>query len=158
MNNKTTPASERFWTKVKISASDQCWEWTGSKYQNGYGQFFKSPMKITAHRFSFELAYGEISSDLVVCHSCDNRGCVNPLHLFVGTQADNIQDMVKKKRRVHTSRVGSNNGRAKISEEEANEIRRLYSKGCFTAKQLGHSFGISETQTLRIINNQSWKK
>lgn len=154
--NKITSASERFWSKVK--KGPDCWEWTGAKYYNGYGQFYKRPNKITAHRYSYELKYGEAPKELKVCHKCDNRSCVNPEHLFLGTQKDNIQDMIKKGRRVHSPRIGEANGMAKITLEQVKQIRKTYKKEKISAKNLGLKYGISESQVLRIINNQSWIK
>ena len=154
MANKKTSSSERFWSKVK--KGPDCWEWIGGKYYNGYGQFFQNPNKITAHRYSYELHFGLIPRDLVVCHRCDNRSCVRPGHLFVGTQKDNIQDMQQKGRKVNADTRGVKNGRAKVNREEVNEIRRLRTLG-LTIEQLANSFNISETQTSRIVKGESWK-
>lgn len=148
-------AKDRFFEKVR--KTDNCWIWTGGKYYNGYGQFFQNPNKIVAHRFSYILHYGEISKDLMVCHKCDNRECVNPHHLFLGTQSDNIKDMVNKGRQVKTSRVGEINGNSKINEKTVKEIRRLYRETDMGARLIGLKFGLSETQTFRVIKGESWK-
>lgn len=155
MANRKISASERFW--VKVNKESDCWEWEGGKYYNGYGQFYKGPCKIVAHRFAYEITYGEIPKELVVCHKCDNRGCVNPKHLFLGTTQDNIDDMHRKGRNNQRPSPGEKNGMAKISKKEVNEIRSRYIKEKISAKKLGSDYGISESQTLRIINNQSWK-
>lgn len=85
-----------FWNKV--NKTDSCWEWTAAK-SNGYGVCAISNTKIEkAHRFSWMIAFGKIPDGLFVCHKCDNRGCVRPEHLFVGTNHDNVKDMISKKR------------------------------------------------------------
>jgi hypothetical protein len=107
---------ERFWSKIdKISNSNGCWEWTGSK-SRGYGQLQLNKKMISAHRYSYEIHNLPIPNGLNVCHHCDNRACVNPAHLFLGTQKDNMRDKVSKGRHAKflkstPKNKGSKNGR-----------------------------------------------
>lgn len=99
MSKRTDPI-ERFWNFIKLPTRlHGCWEWTGGLFQGtGYGQFWHLQKKISAHRFSYEHFVGPIPSNMIVCHSCDKPQCINPRHLFLGTNKDNTQDMMRKGR------------------------------------------------------------
>lgn len=119
----------RFWPKVNKNGrwilDTQCWEWTGSKNERGYGRFFvQDDERMYAHRFSFELANGGIADNLLVCHKCDNPSCVNPAHLFLGTDKENAEDCARKKRHVDKTK--------RLSAETKREIRRLHLSGVGT--------------------------
>jgi hypothetical protein len=89
---------ERFWSKVNIPSLYACWEWTASKQRRGYGRFKLNSKPEKAHRIAWSLVNGKIPEGMCILHKCDNPPCVNPLHLFLGTHADNMKDMRQKNR------------------------------------------------------------
>lgn len=89
---------ERFWSLTDRTSTSGCWLWTGYKYKSGYGRICFKMKRLLCSRFSWYLTYGEIPAGKLVCHTCDNRLCINPNHLFLGTHMDNHLDMVSKGR------------------------------------------------------------
>ena len=143
---------ENFWIKVAITDDDSCWEFTGFQNKTGYGSFKPRRQARTtlAHRFSWKITYGPIPHDLFVLHGCDNKICVRPDHLFLGTQRDNVRDAIQKGRFIF-------NPRAKLSFEKAQEIKVLYQSGN-TARQIASVYNVSEGSIRTILSGRTWKK
>jgi len=152
---------KRFWENTKLPAnSTDCWLWTGSQTVYGYGQISAGGRKnrkiFRAHRLSYEIHNGEIRSGLCVLHKCDNTICVNPAHLFLGTQAENVYDCVKKGRANGGSLKGEKNPNAKLNLCQINDIRKKYKSGAYYQRELGVIYGVSQAQIGLIIGGKSW--
>ena len=145
---------ERFWSKVK--KTDGCWEWTGAKFRDGYGNFWTGDNMISAHRFSYQLVKGSIPDGMFICHHCDNPGCVRVDHLFMGTPSDNIQDALIKGRLVFPDNHGEKSGHSKLMENDVYEIRRLHSLG-IKQNLLAKLWRIGKPQVNRIVNRKHWR-
>jgi len=139
---------ERFWSKV--NKTEGCWFWTASTSKSGYGQLGSGGRPHTmlkAHRVSWELANGPIRDGLWVLHQCDNPICVNPDHLFLGTNLDNIADMNRKKRNLFQR----NNPSLKLSDGQVKEIRDRRSNG-ERLRSIAKDFGVTEGTVSRIAS------
>ena len=141
----------RFWDKVNIKGPDECWLWQAGKMPDGYGCFWMNNKNITTHRTVWELTYGPIPDGLLVCHHCDTPLCVNPKHLFLGTQKDNSTDMVLKGR----SLKGEANPFSKLNKNDIKAIRNLLLKG-ETYKMIAKKFNISTSPVYRIKHGKGW--
>lgn len=145
-----------FKESYRVDPKTGCWNWLRN-FSNGYGVFERK----RAHRISYKMHNGIIPKNLVICHKCDNKRCVNPNHLFVGTQSDNIQDCWNKGRRepagaVTMDRKGSKHPQATITEEIVLEMRRLKGAG-IAMRQIAISFEIPYTTAYCAIVGLSWK-
>ncbi len=144
---------DKFWKFVKIGEPSVCWEFKGKLFSNGYGDFRMNAVSTMAHRVSYFIANGELPDDLVVCHHCDNRRCVNPQHLFIGTQVDNMQDMMQKGR--NKPARGEKGGKSKLTDNDVRSIRQLAISGMFH-REIAAKFGVSTKQITVIVNRIQW--
>lgn len=143
----------RFLEKVVFGASG-CWTWRGHVDAIGYGRF-PHLGENKAHRVSHALFKGPIAAEMLVLHKCDNRQCVNPDHLFLGTQRDNMRDMISKGRGYSPSLTGAKNPMAKLTWEKTAEIRSMVEAGA-TQRAASLRFGVSAMTVSRIIRKESW--
>lgn len=157
------PLKERFWDTVNTAPGQgprgECWEWKGKRFRNGYGQFHaringKKTYQL-AHRKAWEFANNtELTRTIQVCHTCDNRPCVNPDHLFLGTQADNIHDMMQKGRAKPAR--GEGTGKARFVEEDIRTIRKLHKEG-MGYKKIAQQYQCAEGTIHAIIHRRTWR-
>lgn len=142
-----------------------CYEWTGAFFSTGYGRLGRNrrpgaPTATTtelAHRISWELHYGPIPAGLDVCHACDNRRCVRPEHLFLGTARDNRLDAVAKGRAyIPTAPIGQDHGRTKLTDEDVRAIRRAADAG-ISPGYLSLRYGVDKATIHRIRRRETWQ-
>lgn len=155
-----TPLVERFWKAVE--KTETCWLWRGARKTFGYGVIGSGGNDSTslhAHRVSWEIHHGQIPNGLQVLHRCDVPACVNPDHLFLGTQGDNMRDAVAKGRWVapRTAQSGEGHGSARLTAAQVADIRERYAAGNVTQVALGLEFGIKQGHVSGIILRKAWK-
>ena len=141
--------AEKFLCFVDVKGDDECWDWTGYIRPNGYRTFSTHGTPVYAHRFSWEMHNGPIPEGLFVCHHCDNRKCVNPQHLFLGSQMDNIHDAITKGR----TSVGESHGRRKLTVAQVLSIR----KDPRFHKEIAKEYGVSTGTIGSIKSIRTWK-
>jgi len=159
MSRRTSRLSlaERFWPKVDAKGPDECWPWTGSRSRHGYGRIGlggKRGRVEIASRVSWELSHGPIPDGMGVLHRCDNPSCVNPAHLFLGTQADNVADMYAKGRGNRPR--GEAHTCARFTVDQVLSIRQSYAAGGISQRELGERYGVSHRAIGRLVAGKTW--
>lgn len=140
------PYIDRFMAKVKVS--DECWEWNGSTLKDGYGRFALGNLETLAHRVSYRLFKGNIPDGLKVCHACDNRLCVRPEHLFLGTQKQNMEDALSKDRCIGP--------KSSLTSEDIRDIKALANEG-LNYVQIGGMYHLSKQYIRCLVLDLNWK-
>jgi hypothetical protein len=159
------PISVRFWRKIERRQDDECWLWIGGFANTGYGQMSRrredgSWTMVNSHKLSWEEHYGRVPDGLQVLHKCDNRKCCNPAHLFLGTQAENVADMVSKGRQ---SRGEKKVLSAKLTQVQVNEIKVALAPYAGVrvrrgvVRDLASLYGVSKAAICLIGKGRNWR-
>jgi len=138
-----------------VPTKNGCLEWSMYREPAGYGRTNINGKTVSTHRLAIELEGITIPDGMYVCHHCDNPSCANPDHLFIGSNADNMNDMVAKGRNVYAK--GSSNSGSILTEEQVLEMRSLYSTSRYTQRILGDMYGTSRCNVSMIVNRKHWK-
>lgn len=148
---------EGFLDRVEKTAT--CWLWVGRREKQGYGKMVVRGRgkDVKAHRLAWELFVGPIPDGLCVCHRCDEPSCVNPGHLFLGTHAENMADMVKKKRQASADRNRGGRPGGRLSVALVKEAKLRFSAGGVSKRGLAKKFGVSSSVMIRALNGENWK-
>jgi hypothetical protein len=150
---------ENFWSKVNRKGDNECWEWTAYILLNGYGQITYHNKVWGSHRLAYTFTHGDIPKEMVVMHTCDNPCCCNPAHLRLGTQADNVHDMISKGRKVNpggkVSKVHKRKSSLdnKLTEDDVRAIRASH----LTQAELGRKYNVTRANISHIVSGKTWK-
>jgi hypothetical protein len=160
--SRSSSAWQKFWANTHLCDDTGCIEWSGKPLQRlGYGRLRINGRQVRAHRYAYELCYGTIPDGKMVLHDCDNRICVRPDHLYVGTGSDNMQDMAWRGRAAGFRRKGVGHPMARLTEDDVRNIRyrcRRHgeSGGDATAAELAAHYGVSVDHIYGIVRGDTW--
>jgi HNH endonuclease len=146
--------SERFWHRVM--KTENCWTWLGSKDKAGYGKFVyylcNKKQHIRCHQFSYLITYGTLQGGQCVRHLCNNRICVRPEHLALGSNQDNMDDKVRSNRQIK----GEQHHNAKLDKWKVKEIRELYATGNYSQQKLSDLFNVAQSTIKNVLLRRTW--
>lgn len=143
----------RFWSKVDTFGD--CWEWKAGRMRDGYGRFSINGITFPAHRIAYCIYNSADPGALLVCHKCDNPGCVNPSHLFVGAPIDNALDKIEKGR--DNPAVGERGSNAAMTDVSAHVARDMYATWKYTCRDIAIHFGVDRITIQRIVTGRTYK-
>ena len=143
----------RFESKYTKGEPEECWEWQGQGLKTGYGAFSIGSKNYRAHRLSYSLAKGEIPEGKIICHSCDNRKCVNPKHLWLGTDKTNAEDREAKGRGVRLH--GKDNPASKLTNSDILKIRLRDAEG-ISSRKIAALMGVNKSTISRLLLGETW--
>lgn len=149
------PIEDRFWEKVEVGDPDECWGWAAGTDGDGYGMIGDRGRTRRAHRVMMALLHGPLEKGDLVLHHCDNPPCVNPLHLYIGTYADNFRDMIARSSRTLSDYRGSKNGQAKLTEDDVREIRRRLAAD-EPQRSIAEDYGVDQATISNINRGVHW--
>jgi len=137
---------------ITVNEETGCWLWAKGASGDGYAQGVIANKPVRANRISYLAFNGELPPELLVCHSCDNKECVNPEHLWLGTHLENMRDMVSKGR----GNSGEKNAGSKLTESQVEEMRELSETGLVDTNTLATYYSISVQQVRKILRYEAW--
>ncbi|QDF18885.1 HNH endonuclease [Gordonia phage SCentae] len=153
--------SELVWSHIAVGDFDQCWEWTGSRNDKGYGRIKTGGRSYVAHRVAFE-QFWRRPLEGIGCHSCNNPPCCNPFHVYDGTHRTNARDRVAAGTdwwsRPESPRArGERVAQSKLTEDAVREIRRRYTAGGVSQQSLADEFGVNQTKISDVVRRRTWR-
>lgn len=149
----------RFWSKAEVGGPSACWLWRGARSGNGgYGNFFVGGRYASAHRVAYEIFHGLSVGDAWVCHHCDNKPCVNPMHVYLGDIHTNTADAKERDSFIVASRDhhGEMNPNHKLRAPQVAQIKRMVIDGMSNVA-IGRMFGVTDSMISRIRLGKSWE-